>query len=70
MYSGDPREVKNLLTWARRQGAAGGGAGGGAGVPEVGGGMLQLLLQEQLGVGFSWPRGRQVAAIFCEYNLR
>jgi hypothetical protein len=66
VYPGDPTGVKNLLTWVRRQGAA---AGSGSAVPEVGGRMLQLLLQQQLGVGFTWPKGRQLAAIFCEYTL-
>ncbi len=65
MYPGDPTGVKNLLAWVRRHGAAGSGPA----VPEVGGRMLQLLLQQQLGVGFTWPKGRQVAAIFCEYTL-
>jgi hypothetical protein len=65
VYPGDPTGVKNLLAWVRRQGAA---AGSGSTVPEVGGRMLRLLLQQQLGVGFTWPKGRQVAAIFCEYT--
>ncbi len=67
MYPGDPTGVKNLLAWVRRQAAA---AGSGSAVPEVGGRMLQLLLQHQLGVGFTWPKGRQLAAIFCEYRVR
>ncbi len=65
VYPGDPTGVKNLLAWVRRQGAA---AGSGSAVPEVGGRMLQLLLHQQLGVDFTWPKGRQVAAIFCEYT--
>ncbi len=64
VYSGDPTGVKNVLAWARRQ-----GAGGGAGLPEVGGQLLQLLTTEQLGVGFSWTRGRQVAALFCKFSF-
>ena len=64
VYLGDPLATKSVLTWARRQGATSGSA---AGLPEVGGQMLQLLIQEELlGVGFNWHRGGEVAALFCK----
>jgi hypothetical protein len=65
VYLGDPTAAKSVLNWAKRQGAAHGG-GGGPALPEVNAKMAELLMREQMGTGFHWHRGRELAVLFCK----